>query len=69
MGARFDFSKSSNVWSASSLAMLGVASEDMAFDIIVDDSLHDYQGFFSNLKNFYPIVSSGGIYILEDLLL
>ena len=39
---------------------------DMAFDIIVDDSLHDYQGFFSNLRNFYPIVSSGGIYILED---
>ena len=33
MGARFDFSKSSNVWSASSLAMLGVVSEDMAFDI------------------------------------
>ena len=26
----------------------------------------DYQGFISNLKNFYPIVSNGGIYILED---
>ena len=28
--------------------------------------LHDYQGFISNLKNFYPTVSKGGIYILED---
>tara|TARA_B100001175_G_scaffold317437_1_gene334351 strand:- start:878 stop:1786 length:909 start_codon:yes stop_codon:yes gene_type:complete len=41
-------------------------NKSISFDVIIDDSLHDYQGFISNLKNFYPIVSNGGIYILED---
>jgi len=36
------------------------------FDIIVDDSLHSYYGFTNNIKNFFPAVKSGGIYILED---
>ena len=50
----------------STKAIKNFLKKDIKFDIIVDDSLHDYQGFFSNLKNFYPIVSKGGIYILED---
>ena len=50
----------------SAKAVKNFLKKDVAFDIIVDDSLHDYQGFFSNLKNFYPKVSNGGIYILED---
>lgn len=40
--------------------------KQLSFDVIVDDSLHDYQGFISNIKNFYPIVNKGGVYILED---
>jgi len=36
------------------------------FDIIIDDSLHVYEVFMKNIKNFYPILNPGGIYILED---
>ena len=24
------------------------------FDIIIDDSLHDYEGFIGNITNFFP---------------
>lgn len=47
-------------------AVKNFLKKEISFDVIVDDSLHDYQGFISNLKNFYPTVSKGGIYILED---
>ncbi len=47
-------------------AVKNFLKKNIKFNIIVDDSLHDYQGFFSNLKNFYPVLSKGGIYILED---
>ncbi len=50
----------------STKAIKNFLKKNLEFNIIVDDSLHDYQGFFSNFKNFYPIVSGGGIYILED---
>ncbi len=36
------------------------------FDIIIDDSLHTYEGHTSNLKNFLPGLKNGGIYVLED---
>jgi len=36
------------------------------FDIIIDDSLHSYLGHTNNIKNFFPAVKPGGVYILED---
>ena len=36
------------------------------FDIIIDDSLHVQTAFTNNIKNFYPILNPGGIYVLED---
>lgn len=36
------------------------------FDIIIDDSLHDYEGFIGNLINFFPILKPKGLYFLED---
>ena len=36
------------------------------FDIIIDDSGHNYDFFTNNIRNFYPALNSGGIYILED---
>ena len=38
------------------------------FDIIIDDSDHTYEFFTSNLKKFYPSLSDGGIYALEDFI-
>ena len=38
------------------------------FDIIIDDSLHDYHGYISNLINFLPILNSNGYYFVEDFL-
>ncbi len=36
------------------------------FDVVIDDSDHSYPAFTNNLKNFYPALKPGGIYILED---
>lgn len=36
------------------------------FDIIIDDSLHDYEGFIGNIINFFSMVKPGGHYFLED---
>jgi len=36
------------------------------FDIIIDDSDHTHPTFTNNIKNFYPALNCGGIYILED---
>lgn len=36
------------------------------FDIIIDDSLHNYFGHVNNLQNFFPALKTGGTYILED---
>ncbi len=36
------------------------------FDIIIDDSLHDYEGFIGNIINFFPMLKSEGTYVLED---
>lgn len=37
------------------------------FDIIIDDGLHTSEGQIATLKNFFPSVKDGGIYIIEDL--
>lgn len=37
------------------------------FDIIIDDGCHHFQSQFETLKNFYPYLNSGGIYIIEDI--
>ena len=36
------------------------------FDIIIDDSNHTHTFFTNNIKNFYPALKPGGIYVLED---
>jgi len=36
------------------------------FDIIIDDSFHEQSAHTNNIKNFYPTLNPGGIYVLED---
>ena len=36
------------------------------FDIIIDDSLHTHPASTGNIKNLYPALNRGGIYVLED---
>jgi hypothetical protein len=43
-------------------------SKQIKFDIIIDDSLHEYKGYIANLINFFPLLNSGGYYFLEDFL-
>ena len=40
--------------------------KNINFDVIIDDSNHNFEAFFKNIKNFYPLVKPGGLYILED---
>jgi hypothetical protein len=37
------------------------------FDIIIDDGSHKDEDQFNTLKNFYPYLKNGGIYIIEDI--
>jgi len=41
-------------------------NKQIKFDIIIDDSLHEYKAFIKNLINFFPSLNSGGYYFLED---
>ena len=36
------------------------------FDIIIDDSEHTQPAHTNNIKNFYPTLNPGGIFVLED---
>lgn len=36
------------------------------FDIIIDDGSHYFEHQISTLKNLYPLLKQGGIYIIED---
>ena len=36
------------------------------FDYIIDDSINTEKAMLMNIKNFYPSLSSGGAYFLED---
>lgn len=40
----------------------------LKFDIIIDDSLHDFDAFIANLFNFFPSLKSSGLFFLEDFL-
>src|SRR3990167_10868286 len=40
---------------------------DRKFDVIVDDGSHLDQHQLMTLKNFFPLVKEGGIYIIEDI--
>ena len=40
---------------------------NVKFDIIIDDGCHHFQSQFDTLKNFYPYLKTGGIYIIEDI--
>lgn len=40
--------------------------KNITFDVIIDDSNHNFEAFFKNIKNFYPLVKPGGLYVLED---
>ena len=40
----------------------------LKFDIIIDDSLHDFDAFIANLFNFFPTLKSSGLFFLEDFL-
>ena len=42
--------------------------KDLKFDIIIDDSLHDFDAFIANLFNFFPSLKSNGLFFLEDFL-
>jgi len=37
------------------------------FDIILDDGDHYHESQLKTLRNFYPYVKQGGIYIIEDI--
>jgi len=40
---------------------------NVKFDIIIDDGCHHFQSQYDTLKNFYPYLKDGGIYIIEDI--
>lgn len=40
----------------------------LKFDIIIDDSLHDFDAFIANLFNFFPSLKRNGLFFLEDFL-
>lgn len=40
---------------------------DLLFDIIIDDGNHTSISQYSTLRNFYPYLKEGGIYIIEDI--
>ena len=46
--------------------VLNYVKANHSFDIIIDDSFHTYEGSTNNIKNFFPILKYGGIYVLED---
>jgi glycosyltransferase involved in cell wall biosynthesis len=37
------------------------------FDIIVDDGSHILENQFKTLRNFYPFLKNGGLYVVEDV--
>lgn len=42
--------------------------EDIKFDVIIDDGLHDYLANITFFENSIHMVKNGGIYIIEDVL-
>lgn len=46
---------------------LVIGSEGMEFDIIVDDGWHWDEAQMSTLKNMFPYLKEGGLYVIEDI--
>jgi hypothetical protein len=40
---------------------------DKKYDIIIDDGSHQSQSQWDTLKNMFPLVKDGGIYVIEDI--
>lgn len=41
---------------------------DLTFDIIVDDGLHTKEAQVATLRNLYPRLENGGLYVIEDIM-
>lgn len=44
-----------------------IGAANIQFDIIIDDGWHWDNAQISTLKNFFPYLKEGGIYIIEDI--
>jgi hypothetical protein len=44
-----------------------IGASGLKFDIIVDDGWHWDNAQISTLKNFFPYLKEGGIYVIEDI--
>jgi hypothetical protein len=44
-----------------------IGSTELKFDIIIDDGWHWDHAQVSTLKNFFPYLKEGGIYVIEDI--
>ena len=40
---------------------------DKIFDIVIDDGSHNIDDQIKTLKNFWPLLKEGGIYVIEDI--
>lgn len=49
------------------ISNLKIDDEDLKFDIIIDDGSHYDMDQLQTLRNFYPYLKDGGIYIIEDI--
>ncbi len=43
-----------------------MSSADPVFDVIIDDASHDYEMTLQSFNGLFPLLSAGGIYVLED---
>ena len=43
------------------------ALNDLTFDIIIDDGLHETQAQLNTFSNLFPRLNSGGYYFIEDI--
>lgn len=41
--------------------------EDLTFDVIIDDGLHEAQAQLNTFSNLFPRLNSGGYYFIEDI--
>jgi hypothetical protein len=53
--------------SADEAKMNKILSDLPLFDMIIDDGLHNMEANLETLKNCFPYLKSGGIYVIEDV--